>query len=201
MPWGLKSGRIDDWAYWPDGSMSSALQMGWTTGWDLYSGSTATGRLSSSIWALVVVNSWLCFHLYLVPSSQVIQINSWFLSGKTWVGLPESSVQCRWSEMSILCSPFSVEKLDRKYQRGAVLSWERGKAVKVKLLLFTFLMKSFWVSVVQKDATASPLDYGIFTMVSCLRIAASWSSCKRNYHEATSVAILIILPPLSVCSW
>lgn len=42
-------------------------------------------------------------------------------------------------------------------------------------------MRSFSVSVVQRGASASPLCSGISTMVSCLWMDASWSSCEGNW--------------------
>lgn len=71
----------------------------------------------------------------------------------------------------------------------------RGSKQAKRNLTLTLLMQSFWVSVFQEDATASPLCYGIFTMVSCLYIAASWSSCEGDKRQATSVTILMISSP------
>ena len=63
------------------------------------------------------------------------------------------------------------------WQCAGLREGQCGQSVAASL---TLLMLALSVSVIRRDASASPLGSGIFTKVPCLWIVSSWSFCERD---------------------
>ena len=101
---------------------------------------------------------------------------------KIQVSLPGSVSKAEGSKMSILLSFLTGETVGPgKPSLGVVLCrYKEQQCPRSETSILHLLMQSFSISVVQKVTSASLPGSGIFTVVSCLWIVASWSSCEGD---------------------
>lgn len=124
-----KSWRTTNWASCPGGDTCSALWMCRAMAWDLCSGApvnrNAVDQVLSAGLPSFSVSIWS-------PVVEPCRFPQWPQWGQTWVGLQASFPQHQGSWMS------SLGSLSMGEECGAVLTWEGGEVVKLKMFCFPF---------------------------------------------------------------